>query len=339
MKKKFAMLLNFGLLTGLFAANPPLADKAQYKITTIKSLNLNLSWEEVQINPISGNELKVEIYCNKKRFVPSVSISSNTLVIKSAPSQYTLLPEYKNCTVILNIPETSKFDSVDIGVTSGEVTCNYNFNAELVRFDSTSGEISIAEVKAKTFTIDSTSGNVKTEKIVSQTIDARCTSGSIMCKGFTGNRATFKTTSGSIRLKNINTNELICSSTSGMVSLDESACDMFNVSTTSGSVGLELLRAPKDSSKATSTSGLVFLSLPEDSRLNLNVSTTSGSFTNAITREKLSSHVDYSAQINGGGTKIILSSTSGNITLDKGSLTSADPVPVINFESPIFDGI
>ena len=82
--------------------------------------------------------------------------------------------------------------------------------------------------------------------------------------------------------------------------------------------------------------------MPRGSRINLHVTTSSGGFTNAFTSEKLSSHADYNNAINGGGAKVSLTSTSGNITLDVGDgvaskrtaieASDSDEIPVVIFD-------
>ena len=74
------------------------------------------------------------------------------------------------------------------------------------------------------------------------------------------------------------------------------------------------------------------------------VQTTSGTFVNALTKEKVSSHVNYTRDINNGGATVVLTATSGRITVDSNdgvtaivNTPSIDPeIPVVTFEDTIF---
>ena len=109
-------------------------------------------------------------------------------------------------------------------------------------------------------------------------------------------------------------------------------------------INLDLGEAPSSNSRAQATSGSIFVGLPGDSDFSLRVQTTSGAFINALTKEKITDHVSYNRDINRGGAAIILSSTSGRITVDStnGIIanvidSSFEPdIPVVSFDDPIF---
>ena len=145
-------------------------------------------------------------------------------------------------------------------------------------------------------------------------------------------KVTAQTTSGSIKFESCITDFFDSSSTSGSITVRELTCKALSVSSLSGTIGLELQRAIGKNSSISTTSGLIFISMPENSPLTVKATTSSGSFTNSFTREKISTLVNYNREINGGGALLKLSSTSGTITLDSNTFISS-PISIIEDDS------
>ena len=305
MKKLF---LSFVLV--LFASSafslPQLLEKQSYKVRNIEDLAFDLIWEELEIQQSNEpDSISIEIYCNKEKYAPKIKSSGSSIYVKSTVKNFISLGTNVKCTVIARIPSNTNIEKFKMSTTSGNISADYIYSEKLV---------------------------------------ASSTSGSISVNGFNGEKCTINSTSGKIKLVNANTEEAKLTSTSGSITLEGIVSQAFDISSTSGTIGIELNTVPDNNSRATATSGTIFVGIPGDSNFSLNVQTTSGSFTNAFTKETIGYHVSYKADINNGGPKIILSSTSGRITVDStngvitnNNNTSAESdIPVVSFDDPIF---
>ena len=151
-----------------------------------------------------------------------------------------------------------------------------------------------------------------------------------------------QTSSGAIKLQDISANTFESHASSGNITGQNLACQSFNISTSSGTIGLEFVEAPSSKSTIQSTSGTQYISIPEYSKLDLRVTTSSGRFLNTITNEKISSHADYKEEINGGGPLLTLTSSSASITLEGGNFvegrrtsdfsSQSEDIPVVIFD-------
>ena len=301
------LVLTFALL--LFATTsfslPSLFDRQLFKVYDIKNIDTDLTWENIDIQECDEiDNILVEIYCNNKKWAPQIKNSGSTVIVKSKKKSYSAF-EPKKCTVIFKIPASAEFDTVSLSTTSGDIFA---------------------------------------QALICDSLHASSTSGSIFVKTFDGQTCSFNSTSGSQKLTNAKVNKTVNKATSGSITVEGQVLQSFDIGTTSGTIGMELDDAPLSKSRVSSTSGTIFLGLPGNANFSLSVSTTSGSFTNAITREKHGSHVDYSGDINNGGAQITLSSTSGNISIDsnngvtgkKAVKNTETDIPVVSFEDPIF---
>ena len=343
--KHFILSLTLFCLAVTAFALPSLFDRQLFKVYNTKNINIDLTWENLDIQQSDEiDNILVEIYCNNRKWAPEVKSSGSTIIVRAKKKSYSTLVQ-KKCTVIMRIPSSIEFDTVSLSATSGEIHTQIEINAE--RFDSstTSGDLSLTEaIFAQKISLSSTSGDIFAEAIFGDELKANSTSGSIYVKTFEGKSGSFNSTSGSQKLTNTKVQKITNKSTSGSITVEGQVLQAFDMDSTSGTIGLELDDVPFNSSRASSTSGTIFMGVPGNAGFILSVQTTGGSFTNAITREKLGSHVDYKGEINNGGPKISLSSTSGNITIDSSNgvmgraadkKTDAE-VPVVSFEDTIF---
>lgn len=271
--------------------------------------------------------------------------------------------EKRDCTVIVKVPQEKSFDQIKIHTSSGDIKSSLSFDAETIYLQASSGNIKIEEqisstkeaviktssgssfvdfVHTNKLSVNASSGNITLGKADSQSAQVEtssgdihidsgsaknlylsASSGDITCNNFSAGESTIRTTSGNIKLKDFDATTFVSSASSGNITARNLGCQSFDVSTTSGTIGLEFTDAPASTSSVSSSSGTQFISMPKGSRLSLHVSTSSGSFTNAFTNEKISSHVDYNNAINGGGAKVSFTSSSASITLDIGNGVSS----------------
>ena len=328
-------------------ALPALVERQLFKVYDTDSIQLDLTWENIDIQECDEDDnILVEVFCNKKKFAPTIKSSGSTIIVKSVNSKnYFFIGEQRKCTVIVRIPSTAKFEKFSMGTTSGNIHTQMVITTEKLSSSSTSGNQSLTvEAYAQDAIIGSTSGDIYVEAIYGERLKTSSTSGSINISGFDGNTCSVEATSGSLKLSKLKVNQTRLNTTSGSITFEGTIYSAFDASSTSGMINLELTDAPANNSRAHATSGSIFIGLPGDSSFSLRAETTSGTFINALTKEKISDHVNYNRDINNGGASIILSTTSGRITVDSTDGVIANvidsaiepDIPVVSFDDPIF---
>lgn len=351
MKKSLLFLSLFSItMTSAFSL-PDLLSRDLFKVNQIDKIEFDLSWENIDIQECDEAEnILVEIYCNKEKYAPKIKTSGSTLIVKSVKTpSFGLIS--KKCTVILRVPNNVKFDKALFETTSGNIHSQMVLNANSLKFSSTSGYQSITvEVFADNAVFESTSGSIFAETVVGKKLKMSATSGKISINAFDGESCSLEATSGSIKMLKTKTQQAKISTTSGNISCEGGITDAFDVSSSSGTIGLELDDAPESKSRVSSTSGTIFVGVPGNANFSVRAETTSGAFVNTLTNEKVGSSANYRRDINNGGALLILSSTSGRITLDstdgitaRGNDTTTDSfdsidedIPVVTFDDPIF---
>lgn len=311
------LMLFYGILsTSVLFARPSLLGKTSYKAGSIKDFKINLAWEDLEIVNTDDDEITVEIYCNKKKYAPTVKESSSTLCIETQPFRFGFAIEKKECVVVVSVPQGKTFEKAIVNISSGDVQIQ-NVTADSLTLHTSSGDILVSEGKASKLSVTASSGDVSVNNFTSQ--DSKFTS-----------------SSGNIKLNTFETQTLHSTASSGNITANRLFCQSFNVSTSSGTIGLELDSTPVKKSEVSTSSGTVYVSLPGNSSVDIKATTSSGSFTNTFTKEVLSSHAGYSRSINGGGAEIAFSSSSGSITVDSNdSVSSAPYIPENDTDIPV----
>lgn len=345
MKKLLLSLSLFGFVAVSAFTLPKLLQRELFKVYEIENVDFNLTWEDLRIEECDEFEnILIEIYCNKKQYAPSIKTNGNTLIVQSNATQFSPFAS-KKCTVIAKIPSTASFEKFHMSTSSGSIRSQMVITSENFTSSSTSGSQSISvEIFAKNAKVNSTSGSIFLETVFGDNLQVSASSGSVNVNGFDGKNISIETSSGSIKLKNAKLDKAIVKATSGSITIEGQILNAFDVSASSGSVGMELDDAPLSNSRVKTTSGSIFVGVPGNADFSLFAQTTSGGFVNALTHEKIGDHANYTKDINNGGATVILSSTSGSITIDSNNgvtakikETSIDPdIPVVSFDDPIF---
>lgn len=345
MKKLLLSLSLFGFAATSVFTLPKLLQRELFKVYEIENVDFNLTWEDLRIEECDEEEnILIEIYCNKQKFAPKIKTKDSTLMVQSNADPSSPFVS-KKCTVIAKIPSTASFEKFHMSTSSGSIRSQMVITSENFTSSSTSGSQSISvEIFAKNAKVNSTSGSIFLETVFGDNLQVSASSGSVNVNGFDGKNISIETSSGSIKLRKAKLDKAIVKASSGSISIEGQILDAFDVSASSGSIGMELDDAPLSNSRVKTTSGSIFIGLPGNADFSLWAQTTSGTFVNALTRDKISGHADYSKDINNGGATVILSSTSGSITIDSNNGTQAkvrepsiDPdIPVVSFDDPIF---
>lgn len=265
-----------------------------------------------------------------------VSKSGNTIIVEEKRKTDNFLGSISsNLWLDVNIPESFH----------GEIRCeghSGNFIAshlELSNFklDQFSGNIDLDDIILNNgLELSSTSGNIKINKLKAKEASVKSTSGN---KDFydlyvSGN-IQISSTSGKITIKDTNCNELILDSTSGTVRVEKSQIENASIKSLSGNVTVDELSGGaaieatsgninvsfsdvKNKIAISAFSGNIRLEIPDKSDFRLESKATSGNIRCGFDLADASSgKKSLSGRHGSGNIPISLSTTSGNINIDK----------------------
>ena len=189
--------------------------------------------------------------------------------------------------------------SVDLGRWMGgrdyHIKVPYNCNLSL---RTSSGDINVMGVTG-TSLLHSTSGDIHVSR-ASGNLLVNSASGDIRIGGLEGKLGA-RSASGDIRAEKADLKEL-------------------NITTASGDIDLDLLSVPESNWEIKTVSGEVTVYLPGDTRLTADIRTLSGEINCGFPRSQVNytpghGRSESKLQINGGGSKVNLSTVSGDITV------------------------
>lgn len=293
MKKLFTILSLTLLFTSVsFAASKSLVYEKEFALDSISSIKSNLASEDLFIKPSKNTLFYVEIYCNKNIY-PTVSLRDNQLLLETP--NHVSLRNY-NCSVHVYIPENTQMDSI------------------LLR--GSSCDISIGELYSQSIKIVTSSGEISANYLCAESIDITASSGDIFAEEIDSDTCYIKASSGDILINDLDTNEASITSSSGSVELSKCDCEFLECKSTSGTITVGLDSIPSYASEITTTSGCVYLYVPQDQGFDLVFETTSGSFVDKIEDRKFSPRGEFKDGYYDGGTEIFVETTSGSFVLD-----------------------
>lgn len=168
--------------------------------------------------------------------------------------------------------------------------------------DSTSGELDIENISAKTLQLKSISGSKRLKNITADLIDIDSTSGSTKAENIVADELKINSISGSITLSDATVRRLDCDTTSGSKDLTGSFVSV-KLNSISGRITLRSAIVP-DSLVVDTTSGGVTVAIPNEGAITVYHSATSG---------KLSSELPITMQ--GKDAQFRFSSISGGVQI------------------------
>ena len=283
------MVVAFGIagiilvVTGDFnVATENINESKTFEPSEISSIEVDLVSDDLNIIPTTKGDITVHFYgevsTNVKRNLPEL------VAYKTGDKLYIEVTQTRNIFVGVNIRRTTLdiyipkivLEGLDIDLVSGDVILN---------------EMEIAELK-----IDTTSGDIKVEELLSEKIRIDSTSGDVLVKDYTGD-VEVSNTSGNVSLVSGSNNEdIFVTSTSGDIFIEQDAVSGISIGVVSGDVRIKL---------------------PEDAAFYLNASTTSGEIKQDFPMDiSSSSRRHLEGKVNGGEERIVIDTTSGDITID-----------------------
>ena len=194
-KKGFYLAILLLFSEFLFANEPNMIISESF--SGVKTIYMDLSFENIFIENIYGNEILVELYSNNKNKLPAVSAQDNSLILKSVnkklyPSDY--------CTVKIYIPTEAFFDEVNIKSGNGSITFE-SINADEIILNSVNGKICGKELTGiSNIQISSIAGEIDINSAETETISVETVSGSIYLASLKTDYFDSKSESGSIEI-------------------------------------------------------------------------------------------------------------------------------------------
>lgn len=313
MKKIFIFSVLFCLAASLFAL-PNLIGKKQFSNASVRNLDFSLSSEVFEIKETQDSIITIEVYCNYKKYAPSISLEDSTIKVVSRAKGFFA---GVRSGVIMYIPQGMNFNDIYIETTSGEIKIDSELKAHTIKISSTSGDIEAERgLFADTVSVRATSGELELENIDADDLTVETTSGDINLKKYTGGTGSVRTSSGDIEIDDFAVEYGKFKSTSGDITVEDLECDYFDFESTSGTLCTNLINPPIAKSRMTATSGNIDITIPEGSSFEVEVHSNSGVFKDGFSNNRFVPRTPFHECINDGGALLELSTGSGNIVLD-----------------------
>lgn len=262
-----------------------------------KSSDLNLYFTEddkVRVIQYAYNELK-----DNETF--SVSNSSSSITISENTRPHFFYFNIKAYDVY--IPKQYE-NSLKIKAVSGDIEINEALKFSKLDISSTSGDIKMQDIEAKTIEVESVSGDIRLGNLKEESLKLKTTSGDIGVSSVEG-KIEAKTTSGDIFIKDAK-GQIEAKSTSGDIVFEQLEGKV-DLQTVSGNIECEDFKITGDSNIKT-TSGEVKTYLNEESNCEIDTDTVSGNVTLPNRRNVMGKEPYVMLKIK---------TTSGNIRLEK----------------------
>ncbi len=213
-------------------------------ITDIKKINLEFKASDVNVFFTEDSEIRVIQYSYKdlednKLFEVDKTSSSVTINERNKPRFYLFYMGFMEKSVYdVYIPKEYK-ESLAVKVVSGDIEVNESLKFEDLTISSTSGDIKMGDVEAKSIQIESISGDIKLQHLIDEDLRLKTVSGDIKVESAKG-KVEAKTTSGTIEIKEIDGYVELTSVSGDVKSDDFKVTGDSRVKTTSGNVRMYL---------------------------------------------------------------------------------------------------
>ena len=183
MKKNF-LLISLCMITLLscgqaFGDPQNMVYAKSFGFSSIENLDISLSYENLLISQIYGDEISVEIGSNNIKKFPEVILDETTLTIKTKEQK----SRFGNkCTVYLYLPQDFVAQSISIKTASGTISADILKSQNAVHINNVSGRTDIGLCNTELFDVSTVSGNAKLQKITADYFDFISVSGDIFAE-------------------------------------------------------------------------------------------------------------------------------------------------------------
>lgn len=291
-----------------------IVSKDFYPAENIKTISIELSYENLEIKTTNGSDILVEIASNNSKKIPEIFLEANNFIIKSRKNQKWNTGNI--CTVYVYLPNDFFSKTTNIKVASGEIYID-NLETDELKVSSASGDIKIIFSNVTNeIELSAASGKIEFNTGKTRKFSATTSSGDIFVQQLISKEIWCKVASGEVDTENIECEYLSVQTSSGDIDCSKTTCQYFDIKAVSGSVDLELINQIEAESSIKTTSGSVDLSVPKDMNFEIIANSSSGKFEDEIKERTYRPKHEYVSQYNNGGVTILIDTTSGSIELD-----------------------
>ncbi len=310
-------------------------------MTGIRRIQIDMTSTDTTIITSEGQKatasLKGEVRTTDPAAVPKLyfEVKGDTLYISEIRTSIITGSYTSNLKMEVTIPDTFNGDlafsgssgqfmaqelylnAVSVNTTSGDIQIgNISVATDFIAKLS-SGECRIDNLSAKTVLIENTSGDKHIKNITADgKISFSASSGQTEADRIVGSQITIQTSSGDVKLGSVSAEFTRLSGSSATIRIDalEGGCEVKN---SSGDVTVKCA-SPTDKINISATSGGVQLFLPETSGFRLEATTNSGNIKSSFGLANGEFVEDrLSGTYNGGGIDVRVSTSSGDISINK----------------------
>ena len=278
---------SFGLrlenLTGPFEA------VGNYSVPADNLDSIKIDWVagNITVNPFDGSDIQITEYARR-------TLSDNEKLYCGVSGRTLNIDFHEKRFNIINMPEKR------LEVRIPRALCD---NLESFTVDSTSGGVSVENMRSVTTKIETVSGAVNLSGIAARTLDIGSASGSITLKSVTADEIKASSVSGAMHFSETVIPIINCHSTSGRLELSGSF-ENVTLETVSGSIDLTSSAVP-ESLRAETTSGSITVKVPDEGSVSVKHSSVSGRFTS-----------DIPVTMQGNGARFNFHTISGSVKIE-----------------------
>lgn len=282
----FAMaLLVFGTGLGLIDVD----DEKTISLEGIEEIQLNMTSENIHIYKVdTDDEIRFHYYGR--------SFPARELVLESVNGKIFVMPDEKYW----------------LGNLKLDIYLPVNYK-HVISIKNSSGDVSFEAVDLALFSMETTSGSLSADTLKASSVSIKSTSGAMDVKSIVAASLQVSTQSGNLKIGNCFVNDFRVKSSSADILLNRITGNV-DIKTTSGKVNLMYSEFDKNKVVVVTTSGEILVNVPLDADFSLEARTTSGTIHSDYPLLKTEKHA-ASGQIGNGEGQIILSATSGNISI------------------------
>ena len=179
MKKQIVLLYTFLLSLPLFADPKNIVYNEAFDFSAIENLDISLTYENLQISRIYGDEIVIEIGSNNIKKIPQVTVHDETLRIISKEHKTS---RGNKCNVYVYLPQDFSINEIKLHNESGSISADILQAQNAVLISNVSGRTDIATCQTELYKATSVSGNITLQKISVDFFDFSSTSGNIFAE-------------------------------------------------------------------------------------------------------------------------------------------------------------
>ena len=265
----------------------------------INEVKADISSLYLEVYSGSGSDIVVHFYNGAEE---STQVESNGGVLTVKETKVLRIFSFKAPKVSIMIPKRN-LNAISVEKTSGSCSIT-GFDLDSLEIESSSGSITLDDVKAKRCSNSSTSGSTKMSSAAFDDLTIKAHSGSIKLEGVKAQNAEIEATSGSIKLTDVDIGYLKSHGSSGSFKA-EGKIYRVDLSASSGSISLTDTVALNGESSFETHSGSIKLYLVPSPDYFIETKVSSGSVKNNLDSNRM------------GSVPIHVKASSGSIRIDR----------------------